>query len=63
MALLFSFRWFSIYLTTTPDIFFEPNILGQIGNFSSKIGKKLILFGFGNGAEFRPQILEIESPA
>ena len=24
--------------------------------------EKTILFGFGNGAEFRPQILEIESP-
>ena len=40
----------------------EPNTLCQIGNFSSRIDKKNILFGFGNGAEFRPQISEIESP-
>ena len=42
--------------------FSEPNILGQIGKFSSRIGEKNILFGFENGAEFRPQISEIESP-
>ena len=34
----------------------------QIGNFLSEIGKKNILFGIGNGAEFRPQNWVIESP-
>ena len=43
-------------------IFMRPNRLGQIGNFTSEIGKKYILFGIGNGAEFRPQILVIKSP-
>ena len=35
---------------------------GLIGNFWSRIGKKNILFGIGNGAEFRPQNGVIESP-
>ena len=34
----------------------------QIGNFLSGIGKKNILFGIGNGAEFRLQNRVIESP-
>ena len=34
----------------------------KIGNFLSGIGKKNILFGIGNGAEFRPQNRVIESP-
>ena len=51
----FSFRWFLIYLITTPAV-------GQTGNFSSRIGKKNILFGLGNWAEFGPQISEIKSP-
>ena len=37
-------------------------MLGQIGNFSSEIGKKNILFGIGNGAEFRPQNQVIKGP-
>ena len=35
----------------------------QIGNFWSGIDKKVILFGIGNGAKFRPQNRVIESPA
>ena len=41
--------------------FLGPSKLGQIGNFSSEIGKKNA-FGIGNGAEFRQQIRKIESP-
>ena len=61
-AYYFSFRWFLIGLIYYTCNFPEPNTLGQIGNFSSRIGEKNILFGFENEAEFRPQILEIESP-
>ena len=43
-------------------IFFFFFFFGKIGNFLSGIGKKNILFGIGNGAEFRPQNRVIESP-
>ena len=36
---------------------------GEIGNFLSGVGEKNILFGIGNGAEFRPQNQVIESLA
>ena len=35
---------------------------GQMGIFFVELGKN-ILFGFGNGAEYRPQNRVIESPA
>ena len=60
-AYFFSFRWFLIYLTTTPAVFLNQTHLVRLGIFHPELGKK-ILFGFGNGAEFRPQISEIESP-
>ena len=46
------------YLTTTPDIFLNQTYLIRLGIFHQELGKN-ILFGFGNGAEFRPQISEI----
>ena len=42
-------------------LFLGSSRLGQIGNFSSGIGKKHT-FCIGNGAEFGPQIEVIESP-
>ena len=54
-------RWFLIYLITTPAVFLNQTHLVILGIFHLELGKN-ILFGFGNGAEFRPQILEIESP-
>ena len=39
----------------------KKNFFCQIGNFLFAIGKN-ILFGIGNGAEFRPQNRVIESP-
>ena len=51
-----------MYLTITPDIFLNQTYLVRLGIFQLELGKN-ILFGFGNGAEFRPQISEIESPA
>ena len=42
--------------------FFSFFFFCKIGNFLSGIGKKNILFGIWNGAEFRPQNRVIESP-
>ena len=50
-----------MYSTITPDIFLNQTYLVRLGIFQLELGKN-ILFGFGNGAEFRPQISEIESP-
>ena len=35
--------------------FSEPNILGQIGNFSSRIGKKTYFLALGMGPNFGPK--------
>ena len=35
-----SFRWFSIYLTTTPDIFLNQTYLVKLGIFHLELGKK-----------------------
>ena len=55
-------KCFNGYFQLIHLCFLVPSRLGQIGNFSSEIGKKHILFGILNGAEFRPQILVIKSP-
>ena len=60
-AYFFSFKWFLIYLITTPDIFLNQTHFARLGIVHLELGKN-ILFGFGNGAEFRSQISEIESP-
>ena len=39
-AYFFSFRWFSIYLTTTPDIFPNQTYLVKLGIFHLELGKK-----------------------
>ena len=39
-AYFFSFRWFSIYLTTTPDIFLNQTYLVRLGIFHLELGKK-----------------------
>ena len=54
---------FCIYIIWNKDG--EPkkkNFFVKLGIFGLELGKK-ILFGIGNGAEFRPQNLMIESPA
>ena len=61
MLTFFSFKCFLIYLITRPDIFLNQSHFVRLGIFHLELGKN-IFFGFGNGAEFRPQISEIESP-
>ena len=39
----------------------RPGRLGQVRNYSPGIGKNM-LFGIGNGVEFRPQNWVVESP-
>ena len=39
-AYFFSLRWFSIYLTTTPDIFLNQTFLVRLGIFHLELGKK-----------------------
>ena len=51
-----------MYLITTPAVFLNQTHLVRLGIFHLELGKKTTLFGFGNGAEFQPQISEIESP-
>ena len=42
---------------------FKKKIWGvKLGIFCLELGKKTILFGIGNGAEFRPQNRVMESP-
>ena len=48
-----------IFATDTSN--FSDQVDGQIGKFSSGLGKKIILFGMGNGAEFWHQIWVIKS--
>ena len=50
------------FSTGTSVVCWDQVGLGQIGNFSSGIEKKNILFGIGNGGEFQPQNRVIESP-
>ena len=42
--------------------FLGPSSLGTIGEFLTFNWENNILFGIGNGAEFRPQISANESP-
>ena len=44
-AYFFSFRWFLIYLITTPEVFLNQTHLVRLGIFHLELGKN-ILFGF-----------------
>ena len=61
-SLVLEIIWFLIYLITIPAVFLNQTHFVRLGIFHLELGKN-ILFGFGNGVEFRPQISEIESPA
>ena len=53
------FLW--IFSTDTSVVFWDQVGLVRLGIFRLKLGEN-ILFGIGNGAEFRPQNRVIKSP-
>ena len=43
-AYFFSFKWFLIYLITTPDIFLNQTHFARLGIFHPELGKKTHTF-------------------
>ena len=55
IAYFFSFRWFLIYLITTPAVFLNQTHLVRLGIFHLELGKKTYFLALGMGPNFGPK--------